>query len=162
MTDEASSEFRFLYRTDQGRIDRARWISAAAPLVVFFAVTTAVMLSALPWANRPLTERAFYDPAAFAANAYILAYAALTIFVGISWVNLGAKRFRDRGRPAPLGLAGLLPLSMLFAGGAAWLQPRVAEVIPRWTVEASEAAMIAIAIWTAAELFDLLPRAKAK
>ena len=34
MTDEVSSDFRFLYRTDQGRIDRARWISAAAPLVV--------------------------------------------------------------------------------------------------------------------------------
>lgn len=155
MADEASG-FRFLYRTDQGRIDRAGWLRAAAPLALSFGVTTAIMLTVLPWSNRPLTERAFFDPAALAANAYILGYAALTIFTAISWVNLGAKRFRDRGRPAPLGLAGLLPLAMLVAGAAAWLQPRVAEVMPRWTVWACEAAMVAVAVWTALEMFDVL------
>lgn len=155
MADEASG-FRFLYRTDQGRIDRAGWLRAAAPLALSFGVTTVIMLAVLPWSNRPLTERAFFDPAALAANAYILAYAALTIFTAISWVNLGAKRFRDRGRPAPLGLAGLLPLAMLVAGAAAWLQPRVAEVMPRWTVWACEAAMVAVAVWTALEMFNVI------
>lgn len=155
MADEASG-FRFLYRTDQGRIDRAGWLRAAAPLALSFGVTTAIMLTVLPWSNRPLTERAFFDPAALAANAYILAYAALTIFTAISWVNLGAKRFRDRGRPAPLGLAGLLPLAMLVAGAAAWLQPRVAEVMPRWTVWACEAAMVAVAVWTALEMLNVI------
>jgi len=155
MADEASG-FRFLYRTDQGRIDRAGWLRAAAPLALSFGVTTVIMLAVLPWSNRPLTERAFFDPAALAANAYILAYAALTIFTAISWVNLGAKRFRDRGRPAPLGLAGLLPLAMLVAGAAAWLQPRVAEVMPRWTVWACEAAMVAVAVWTALEMLNVI------
>ncbi|HMN72723.1 MAG TPA: hypothetical protein PKA55_12745 [Rhodoblastus sp.] len=159
MADEASG-FRFLYRTDQGRIDRARWLRAAAPLALSFAVTTAVMLALLPWANRPLSERAFFDPAALAANTYILAYAALTIFIAISWVNLGAKRFRDRGRPAPLGLAGLLPLAMLVAGAAAWLQPRVAEVMPRAAVWACEVALIVVAIWTVLEMFDLIAKGR--
>ena len=154
MAGEAS-DFRFLYRTDKGRIDRAGWLRAAAPLALSFLATTAIMLAVLPWANRPLSERAFFDPAALAANTYIIVYAALTILTGISWVNLGAKRFRDRGRPAPLGLAGLLPLAMLVAGAAAWLQPRVAEVMPRATVWVCEAALVVVAIWTLAELLDI-------
>jgi len=157
MADEASS-FRFLYRTDQGRIDRAGWLRAAAPLALSFGVTTAIMLAVLPWTNRPLSERAFLDPATLASNTYILVYAAFTIFAAISWVNLGAKRFRDRGRPAPLALAGLLPLAMLVAGAAAWLQPRVAEVMPRATVWACEGLMVAAAIWTALEMFDVIAK----
>ena len=86
MAGEAS-DFRFLYRTDKGRIDRAGWLRAAAPLALSFLATTAIMLAVLPWANRPLSERAFFDPAALAANTYIIAYAALTILTGISWVQ---------------------------------------------------------------------------
>ena len=162
MAGETPSGFRFLYRNEQGRIDRARWLSAAAPLAIVFVVASAIMLWALPYANRPLTERAFYDPAALAANVFILAYAALTIFVGISWVNLGAKRSRDRGRSAPLGLAGLMPLAVLLAGAAHWLQPRVAEVMPRWSVWACDALLAIAAVWTFAELLDLLPKAKSR
>ena len=120
------------------------------------------MLAILPWANRPLSERAFYDPAALATNTYILLYAALTLLTGISWVNLGAKRFRDRGRPAPLGLAGVLPLAMLVAGAADWLQPRVAEVMPRAMVWACEGVMAAVAIWTALEMFDVIAKGRSK
>ena len=159
---EPTAGFRFLYRTDKGRIDRAGWFRAAAPLAVSFVVTTAIMLALLPWANRPLTERAFFDPAAFAANSYILAYAALTLLTAISWVNLGAKRFRDRGRPAPLGLAGLLPLAMLVAGAADWLQPRVAEVMPRATVWACEGALVVVAVWTFLEMFDVLAKGRSE
>ena len=154
--------FRFLYRSDQGRIYRAGWLRASAPLALSFVVTTAIMLALLPWANRPLTERAFFDPAALASNIYIMAYAALTIFTAISWVNLGAKRFRDRGRPAPLALAGLLPLAMLVAGAAAWLQPRVTEVMPRGTVWACEAALVVVAIWTALEMFDVIAKGRSE
>jgi uncharacterized membrane protein YhaH (DUF805 family) len=161
MAGEAS-DFRFLYRTDKGRIDRAGWLRAAAPLALSFLATTAIMLAVLPWANRPLSERAFFDPAALAANTYIIVYAALTILTGISWVNLGAKRFRDRGRPAPLGLAGLLPLAMLVAGAAAWLQPRVTEVMPRAMVWACEAALVVVAVWTAAEMLNLIAKGRSE
>ena len=159
---EPAQDFRFLYRTDKGRIDRAGWLRVVAPLALSFAFTTGIMLAVLPWANRPLSERAFFDPAALAANTYILAYAALTILTGISWVNLGAKRFRDRGRPAPLGLAGLLPLAMLVAGAAAWLQPRVTEVMPRAMVWACEAALVVVAVWTAAEMLNLIAKGRSE
>ena len=159
MSGEAQSGFHFLYRTDQGRIDRARWIAAAAPLVIGLAVGTAILSAALPYANRTLDERVFYDPLAFAANAYIVAYAFALLLTAISWVNLAAKRFRDRGRPAPLGLAGLLPLAVLVAGAVDWLQPRVADIMPRWSVWGCEAAQALIALWTLAELLDVVSKA---
>ncbi|MDE2364515.1 MAG: hypothetical protein KGM42_17700 [Hyphomicrobiales bacterium] len=162
MADEAPTAFHFLYRSDKGTIDRARWSAAAAPLAAIFVVTTFFVSVALPYSNRPLTERALFDPATFAANAYIIVYAFLLLLLAICWVNLGAKRFRDRGRPAPLGLAGLLPLAALVAGAAAWLQPRVAEDMPRWTVWGCDAIVIVIALWTIAELFDLTPKANSR
>ena len=83
MAQDAPSDFRFLYRTEQGRIDRARWISGAAPVAALVVIGTLALWLALPYANRPLSERAFYDPATFVANFYILAFAgALTIGYG--------------------------------------------------------------------------------
>ncbi|MFO1115339.1 MAG: hypothetical protein U1E28_06630 [Beijerinckiaceae bacterium] len=159
MAQDAPSDFRFLYRTEQGRIDRARWISGAAPVAALVVIGTLALWLALPYANRPLSERAFYDPATFVANFYILAFAGALILAAISWTNLSAKRFRDRGRPAPLGLAGLLPLAALVTGAAHWLQPRVAEVMPRWTVWSCDVLLVIVAIWTFIELFDLTPGA---
>ena len=155
-----SEDFRFLYRTDQGVVDRPRWLEGALPLVIVLGVTSVVLHDVIEYANRDLTQRVFYDPAALATNVYILCYTLLTMLIGISWVNLSAKRFRDRGRPAPLGLAGLLPLAALVTGAAHWLQPRVAEVMPRWSVSACDVALALVATWTLLELFDQIPRRK--
>jgi uncharacterized membrane protein YhaH (DUF805 family) len=152
-----SDEFRFLYRTDQGRIDRPNWLRGALPLVVVLGLTSVVLHDVIGYANRDLTQRPFYDPATLATNVYILVYTLTTLLIGISWVNLSAKRFRDRGRPAPLGLAGLLPLAALATGAAHWLQPRVAEVMPAWTVSAFDGMVAIVATWTLLELFDLMP-----
>ena len=162
MSGERPSGFRFLYRTDQGRVDRAQWVAAALPLAALLGAASVVLRIALPYANRTLAERAFYDPLTFAANFYILIYAAGLLLLAISWVNLAAKRFRDRGRPAPLALAGLLPLAALVAGAAHWLQPRVAEVMPRWNVWGCDALLVIVALWTAAELFDAISGSRNK
>ena len=84
MAVEAPTGFRFLYRTDQGRIDRAQWIAGSAPLSMLFLLGTVLLAGGLPYANRPLAERAFYDPLTFAANSYILLYAAGLILLGVS------------------------------------------------------------------------------
>jgi uncharacterized membrane protein YhaH (DUF805 family) len=157
-----SDDFRFLYRTDQGRIDRERWLEGALPLVVVLGLTSVVLHDVIEYANRDLSQRAFYDPATLATNVYVLFYTLLTMLIGISWVNLSAKRFRDRGRPAPLGLAGLLPLAALVTGAAHWLQPRVAEVMPRWSVSAFDIMLAIVATWTLAELFDTYAGAKSE
>lgn len=153
----ASGGFRFLYRTDAGRIARATWARGALPLLLAFSALTAVLRQALRFTNRPLGERAFIDGSTIAAHVYIVVYAAAALLIAISWVNLSAKRFRDRGRPAPLALAGLLPLAAFVAGAAHWLQPRVAEVMPRWSVTTLDALALAALIWTIAEMFDLFP-----
>ena len=147
----------FLYRTDQGRIDRGAWLNGALPLIMLMLPLTMILREALQFANRPLSERAFYDLPTIAANSFILVYALAMLLIAISWVNLGAKRFRDRGRPAPLALAGLLPLAMFAAAAAHWLQPRVAEIMPRWSVTAADALVIAVALWTLAEMLNALP-----
>jgi hypothetical protein len=162
MSDEAPSGFFFLYRSDEGRVTAAQWRAAAWPLVAIFAASTALVVVALPWATRGLGERAFFDPAALAANTYFVIYTFLTILIGVCWVNLAAKRFRDRGRGAPLGLAGLMPLAALITGGAHLLQPRIHDAVPRWTVWGCDALLLIVAIWTLAELLDLMPRAISK
>lgn len=157
MASDPESSFRFLYRTDQGRLDRQRWLAGATPLLLLAVVGGGVAMWVAPYAHRSLAERAFYDPLTFGANVYLLVYSFVMILTAISWTNLSAKRFRDRGRPAPLGLAGLAPLAALVAGGAHWLQPRVAEVLPRWTVWSCDILLAVIAVWTLVELFDLTP-----
>jgi uncharacterized BrkB/YihY/UPF0761 family membrane protein len=67
-------------------------------------------------------------------------------------VNLSAKRFRDLGRAAPVALAGLAPLVALVVGAVHWLQPRVAEVMPRLWVWGADAALVAVIGWTIYEL----------
>ncbi len=152
-----AGDFRFLYRTDEGRIPRATWARGALPLILAFSALTAVLRQALRFTNKSLSERAFIDGPTIAAHVYIVVYAAAALLIAISWVNLSAKRFRDRGRPAPLALAGLLPLAAFAAGAAHWLQPRVAEVMPRWNVTALDALALLALAWTLAEMLDALP-----
>lgn len=155
-----SGGFRFLYRTEAGRIPRAIWVRGALPLLLVLSGLTAVLRQALRFTNKPLGERAFIDGPTIAAHVYIVVYAAAALLIAISWVNLSAKRFRDRGRQAPLALAGLLPLAAFVAGAAHWLQPRVAEVMPRWSVTTLDALALVVLVWTIAEMFDFFPGRK--
>ena len=70
----------------------------------------------------------------------------------MSFINLSAKRFRDRGLSPPLGLASLAPLLALVAGAAHFVQPYVAEVMSRWYVWGVDALFVAAALWTIYEL----------
>ena len=151
-------EFAFLYRSEQGVIDAHRWRRAAAPLVAIFAGLTVVWLLVRPYASRSLGERTLFDPLILATNLYRLLYGLAAILLAICWVNLAAKRFRDRARPAPVGLAGLLPLCALCDGALRWLQPQVADILPRASVFVGDAAVFAALIWTVAECGDLIPK----
>lgn len=142
----------FLYRTDQGRIDRATWARGAAGLVGALIPLTLIWLALAPYAAHDLANSPLFVPQTVAAYAYLIVYAIAVLLICASWVNLSAKRFRDRERPAPLGLAGLLPLAALLAGAAHWLQPRVAEVMPRWYVTIFDIVLVAITLWTLLEL----------
>lgn len=154
-----SERIAFLYRTEQGHIGRADWRRGAAGLAAPLISLTLIWFALSPYTEHDLAKSPFFVWQTVAAYAYLAVYALAVLLISASWVNLSAKRFRDLGRPAPLALAGLLPLAALLTGAAHWLQPRVAEVMPRWYVTIGDAALAAVALWT---LFELGFRETAK
>lgn len=147
--------FAFLYKTEQGVIDARTWSRAAIPPAALFFATTVLWLVLRPFASRGLDQRALFDPLSLAVSVYVLLYSLCAILIGICWVNLTAKRFRDLGRAPPVGLAGLVPLLALFDGALRWLQPRAADVLPGWMVFCGDAVVAAALVWTVIECAGL-------
>lgn len=152
--DPAGQGFTFLFRQDQGVIGRATWWRWTLVLALVLGVLSGIWRLLAPYANRSVEagERLF-EPLTFVAYAYLLVFAFAVILIGVCHYNLSAKRWRDRGRIG--GLAGLLPLSALLAGAAHWLQPRIAESMPGWTVTVTDAILIAVILWNIVELGTL-------
>jgi uncharacterized membrane protein YhaH (DUF805 family) len=145
--------FGFLFRQDQGRIDRRMWWKATAGLAGVLAAFTSIWIYLLPSAHRDLDTTPFLAWWTLAAYVYLLFYAFAILLIAICHYNLSAKRWRDRSRPA--ALAGLLPLAALVAGAAHWLQPQMADFIPCWYVLGADAGFTGILLWTVVELgFD--------
>ncbi len=144
------SGFRFLFRSDQGRIDARTWWRGSAGLGAILAALTAIWVYLSPAAHRDLGTTPFLAWWTLAAYIYLLLYAFAVLLIAICHTNLSAKRWRDRGRPA--SLAGLLPLAALVSGAAHWLQPRVEQFIPYWYVLGTDLLFAAIVVWTVIEL----------
>ena len=150
--------FAFLYQSEQGVIDARGWMRGAAPLAAIFIVVTGIWMVLRPIGSRGLSQRTLFDPATLAANIYQLFYILAVILLAISWVNLSAKRFRDRGMVPPVGLAGIFPLFALLNGALRWLQPQMPDVLPRWSVYAGDAAVAIALVWTVAACADFFAR----
>ncbi|HEY8063300.1 MAG TPA: hypothetical protein VIF40_01060 [Methylosinus sp.] len=142
----------FLYRTEEGTLDRAGWRCGVAGLLAVLVPLTLIWLALFPYTDHDLAKEPFFVWQTVVAYAYLALYSLAVLLIAVSFVNLSAKRFRALGRPAPIVFAGLLPLALLVAGAMHWLQPRVAEVMPYWTVTLTDVALAAIALWTGYEL----------
>jgi cytochrome bd-type quinol oxidase subunit 2 len=141
----------FLYRTDQGVIDRDTWRRGAAALVAIAAPLTLIWAALQPYTVHDLAKSRLFDPLILFAYTYLMVYAAVVLLLAISFVNLSAKRFRDKGATSPLALASLLPLAAFFAG-AAHVWPSLSGPVPGWFVYPFDALALAVAGWTAFEL----------
>ena len=150
MNSPVPSTFSFLFRSDEGRIARAVWWRGAALLAGPLVLFTIVWFALEPYTHRGLDERALIDLPTLAAYIYLLLYAFTVLLIAVSFYNLCAKRWRDRGRPA--SLAGLVPLTLLFAGAAHWLVPRSEGTVPIWIAFALDFLAFGIGIWTMIEL----------
>ena len=149
----AWSILSFLFRTDQGVIDRAMWWRSAIFLMGCLAMLTGIWMEVGKYAYeaQPAAERtALFDPAIFGAYAYLTFYGLCVMLIGVSFYNLSAKRCRARGRPP--ALAGLVPLFALLSGAAHWLYPRVTESMPYWTVVLTDVCLIAAILWSIVDL----------
>ncbi|HXY59064.1 MAG TPA: hypothetical protein VEH76_10840 [Methylocystis sp.] len=147
-----TEDFRFLFRNDKGRIGAATWRRHALRIFAILVPMYGLWLLVAPYAFHDLKTTPFFAPMTAVAYAYALVFAFVTIFATISYVNLSAKRFRDRGRPSPLGLASLAPFAAFLAGAAHFFQGLVEGVVPRWQVYPFDAAFVVIAAWTIWEL----------
>ncbi|MBX9758666.1 MAG: hypothetical protein K2Y29_07795 [Beijerinckiaceae bacterium] len=141
---------RFLYRSEEGVIDRKVWWLGATPLAALLFVMTAIWLALEPYARRGLDERAFLDTKTLLAYIYLMVFAFTVIFVAVCFVMLSMKRLRDRGRPT--ALAGALPLAALLAGAANWLEPQVDGRLVDALATLSWIALAAALAWTIIEM----------
>lgn len=141
---------RFLYRNEEGVIDRRVWWLGVIPLAAILFVMTAIWLVLSPYAKRGLDERAFIDAMTITAYLYLAVFAFAVIFLCVCFVILSMKRLRDRGRPP--GLASALPLAALLAGAANWLEPQVDGTLVAVLAIMSWAALAAALTWTIVEM----------
>lgn len=151
--------WRFLYRTDAGRIDAPTWRRGAVFLAAVLALLTLVLWYALPFAHHDLRTTPLLSVSALAANLYVVVYSFALILIGICYYNLSAKRWRDIGRPA--ALAGVLPLLVLLAGALHWLAAQTGIVaISHMLVTIADIGVVIVAAWNAVELGGLIPAAR--
>ena len=134
----------FLYKTDQGEIDAPTWRRGAALLLGILVVATIVWRLLAPYARHDLDTMPFFQPMVIVAFLYLIVFSFIVILTAICFTNLTAKRLRARRHPP--ALAGLLPLTCLFAGAAHWLQPRVGDEFPFASVVALDLLVFAVAI----------------
>jgi uncharacterized membrane protein YhaH (DUF805 family) len=147
-----AERLRFLYQTEEGRIDRATWRRGAGALVAVLLPLTLIWFALQPYSVHDLATTPFFAPMTIFAYAYVIFYAFAVMLIIVSFINLSAKRFRDRGLAPPLGLASIAPLLALVAGAVHFWQPRAAEVMSRWYVWGADALFVAAALWTIYEL----------
>ena len=149
----ASVILNFLFRTDEGVIDRGLWWRGSILLGAGLALLTGIWTQIGKFAYEaqgPAARTDLFDPDIFAAYAYLIFYGFCVLLISVSHYNLSAKRCRARGKPP--ALAGLLPLLALFSGAAHWLYPRVSESMPYWTVSLTDASLLVVILWNVVEL----------
>ncbi len=140
----------FLFRTDAGRIGRQTWWRGTGLLAVPLVALTAIWLWLAPTSERDLSTAPLIAAGPLIAYSYLIVYAFAVVLIAISFYNLSAKRWRDRGRPG--SLAGLVPFFALLSGAAHWLQPRVASDMPYAYVLTVDVLLGALVIWSIVEL----------
>ena len=139
--------FRFLFRTDQGQIDRLTWWRGTVPIACIGALATVGWLVV-----RPFTHDALHQPPGLAVLGYVylLLFTFAVVLLFICEYNLSAKRFSARGKPR--ALAAVLPVSALLAGALAWYVPRSQAALPDFAVWLGVMGVGAVAVWNAIEL----------
>ena len=143
----------FLYRKEEGHVDRTSWWLGALLLAAILFVLVMIWLVVRPWANRGLDERAMIDAPTIVAYIYVMFFSFAVLLIAVSYVNLTSKRFQTRGfKTLPAGLAGIPLLLLLITGALNWLNIRIAGAVPQWIVYAVIFACVASLVWHVVEL----------
>lgn len=150
MAGDKRDEFTFLYRQDQGRLDRAGFWRASLPVLAALAAMTALWLAIRPEGARDLTHDAFFDARVAATYVYLLIYTLALLVGAVMLTFVGAKRLRDIGRPP--ALAGL-PFFALFCDGALhWAAARAEGAIGPLALAGADVFALACLVWAFVEM----------
>ena len=143
--------FGFLFRRDEGTIDRRTWWINALALAVPLALMTLVWNLIGEGAHRVIdTQSQLLDARTGFTYLYLLVFAAAILLAAVSYYNLSSKRFRARSLQP--GLAGILPFCALITGAVHWMVPRVGDALPGWATWAVDAGLLAVLVWNMWEL----------
>lgn len=147
---QQQGRFFFLYRQDQGRIGRATFWKASAPILIALAAMSGVWIAIMPDGARDLTKDAFFDAGVLATYVFLLFFTFSLLIGAVMLTYLGAKRLRDRGRPP--GLAAVPFFLLFFDGAMHWLATRAGDAIPHGLVFALDVLAIASVVWAILEM----------
>ena len=145
MGEAQDRSFAFLFRTDEGRIDRSVWWRGSLPLAALALAMTGIWLVLRPYASHDLSKTPFIDVSTIIAFLYLAIFAFGLILIAVCEYNLSAKRFHDRGRPG--ALAAALPLSVFGAAALIWFIPRSFGEVPDWAAPAAIGAVLLVLMW---------------
>ena len=145
---EGLSRTRFLFRQDQGTIDASTWRLHASWLLALAVAMTLVWLLLRPYAHVDLKTGLRW--ATVFAFTYLIAYAFALILAAICYTMLSIKRLRDLGLYT--GLAGLVPLLVLFAASLHFMRAQTPDVIVLPYVVALDALLCLVTVATVARL----------
>jgi uncharacterized membrane protein YhaH (DUF805 family) len=142
--------FTFLYRQDEGRIDRATYWRAAAPVLLVLAAMTAIWIAVMPRGARDLAHEAFFDGRVAATYLYALIFALALLIGAVMLYFLGAKRLRDVGRPP--WLAGFPFLALFFDGALRWAAARSEGALGEGALFVADVIAIAAVVWAVIDM----------
>jgi uncharacterized membrane protein YhaH (DUF805 family) len=143
------SDFRFLYRQAEGRIDRRQWWRASIPPTAILLAFSVVWIAISPRA-RDLSHESLFDLGIALRYAYLMVFTFVIFMCAIVQYFVSAKRFADRDMPT--ALAGIAPFAVFVAGAANWYQPRSEGDAPAWIAWAFDLIALAAVGWTIYEL----------
>ena len=149
-----TSQWSFLFRTDEGRIDAGTWWRNTALLVAIFAALTLGWFLVQPYAEHDLAREPLFTFPILAANLYRIFYGFAGIVLLICYYNLSAKRWRDIGRAG--ALAGILPFLACVTAALHWLEPRVGGEIPHFVIIIADVLLFLTLLWNVIYLGGLL------
>lgn len=152
--------FRFLYREDKGRIDRATWWQGAGILALVWLVALVLYQSFGHFSLGDASQIVLHDAEGNAAklnklgDGSILIFPAtiltiVSIFVAVAFYFVSAKRFQDIAKPGLLAL--ILPLALFITAAIHWMAPQLGA-FPGWITGGFDLALLAVAAWTIWEL----------
>ncbi len=143
-------DFTFLYRQDQGRIDRATFWRASLPILVTLGAMLAIWLAIMPNGARDLASVAFFDARVAATYLYLLVFTLAGLIGAVMLYFVAAKRLRDVGRP--VWLAGFPFLAIFIDGALHWTAARSDGAIGPGVLYVADVIAIASLVWAVIDM----------